>query len=766
MDLSSSNLETLALIGKCKDNTEGKNDAKKHKYPVAVFFIVVNEFCERFSYYGMKTVLTLYLRDVLLFDENDSTIWYHLFSMLCYFTPVFGAILADTYLGKFKTILYLSCLYACGNVLLSVASIPNTLPQKEFSLLGLFIIALGTGGIKPCVSAFGGDQFIRPQQDKQLEQFFSVFYVAINAGSLISTFVTPILREDVQCFGSNSCFPLAFGVPALLMIIAVAIFFSGKWNYKMRPAEGNVMVDVAKCVAHAVVRKIEHREEKHEHWLDFAGDKFDRQLIQDIKQVLRVLLLYVPIPVFWALFDQQGSRWTFQATRMDGTLGVTTIKPDQLQIVNPLLILALVPVFESVIYPCFKKCGLLTPLQRIGTGGLLAGFAFVVSGIVELYLEPTYPSIPDAGMTQLNFINTLPCPLNISYINNNQVKWIEINATSYSFERNLNNQSIDITAQLISSPACQQMNFTIPTWTGTIKGASTKAFSVIVTGHNSKLDLMRMENEEPLDKSSTGQPRVGFVFRQDDQVPNQGNITLKAGERIVSFTRKLIASSSLFIQTDVREIDAGTYDVFMALRNGDVIMENLIGNITVVQGGSYTIVAQQSHFNPQLMNLNNNLLLPIEVTPPSSVHMLWLVPQYFVMTVAEVMFSVTGLQFSFTQAPASMQSVMQATWLLTIAFGNLIVIIVAEAKGIPRQSMEFFLFAGLMALDMLLFFYLAANYTYVKVEEKTLVNEKVGDEGKETKVPDHSLSPIKLGTENSKTPTGTENKGFSDDTPM
>ncbi len=152
---------------------------------------------------------------------------------------------------------------------------------------------------------------------------------------------------------------------------------------------------------------MKNKEEKHEHWIDFAGDKFDRQLIQDIKQVLRVLLLYVPIPVFWALFDQQvriichsiilrflylklspkGSRWTFQATRMDGTLGATTIKPDQLQIVNPLLILALVPVFESVIYPCFKKCGLLTPLQRIGAGGLLAGLAFVISGIVELQLE-------------------------------------------------------------------------------------------------------------------------------------------------------------------------------------------------------------------------------------------------------------------------------------------------------------------------------------------------------------------------------------------
>ena len=97
---------------------------------------------------------------------------------------------------------------------------------REFSLLGLFIIGVGTGGIKPCVSAFGGEQFVRPQQDKQLEQFFSYFYISINAGSLLSTLVTPILREDVQCFGQNSCFPLAFGVPAVLMVVAIGIVSS------------------------------------------------------------------------------------------------------------------------------------------------------------------------------------------------------------------------------------------------------------------------------------------------------------------------------------------------------------------------------------------------------------------------------------------------------------------------------------------------------------------------------------------------------------
>jgi len=89
------------------------------------------------------------------------------------------------------------------------------------ALLGLVLIAIGTGGIKPCVSSFGGDQFDLPAQEVYLKKFFSIFYFSINAGSLISTSVTPELREGVQCFGRTSCFPLAFGVPAVLMLIAI-----------------------------------------------------------------------------------------------------------------------------------------------------------------------------------------------------------------------------------------------------------------------------------------------------------------------------------------------------------------------------------------------------------------------------------------------------------------------------------------------------------------------------------------------------------------
>ncbi|ROT64216.1 putative peptide transporter family 1-like, partial [Penaeus vannamei] len=203
---------------------EERQNRKKLAYPKSVFFIIGNEFCERFSYYGMKAILTLYLKFQLMFSEDDSTIIYHVWAMLCYFTPVIGAIIADTFLGRFRTIFYISIIYVIGNGVLSLSAIPPIMPDLStkiaVSLIGLLLIALGTGGIKPCVSAFGGDQFVLPQQERQLAQFFSIFYFSINAGSLISTFVTPVLRDDIKCF-NDDCYSLAFGVPAVLMLVAL-----------------------------------------------------------------------------------------------------------------------------------------------------------------------------------------------------------------------------------------------------------------------------------------------------------------------------------------------------------------------------------------------------------------------------------------------------------------------------------------------------------------------------------------------------------------
>lgn len=126
------------------------------------------------------------------------------------------------FLSNVRTITYLSVVYAIGSAVIAIGAIPTLgLPASVMTVIGLLLIAVGTGGIKPCVSAFGGDQFKLPQQARQLETFFSLFYFAINAGSLISTSLTPVLREDVHCFGNNDCYSLAFGVPGALMIVSI-----------------------------------------------------------------------------------------------------------------------------------------------------------------------------------------------------------------------------------------------------------------------------------------------------------------------------------------------------------------------------------------------------------------------------------------------------------------------------------------------------------------------------------------------------------------
>lgn len=116
------------------------------------------------------------------------------------------------------------------------------------TIIGLVLVAFGSGGIKPCVAAFGGEQFTLPQQAKQLGIFFSLFYFAINLGSFVSTFVTPILRENVRCLGMTDCFPLGFGLPTMLMALSIVIFLAGKFLYRILPSQGNMFVKISRCI--------------------------------------------------------------------------------------------------------------------------------------------------------------------------------------------------------------------------------------------------------------------------------------------------------------------------------------------------------------------------------------------------------------------------------------------------------------------------------------------------------------------------------------
>jgi len=374
------------------EDAEGNNKdseaKKKIPYPKHSFFILGNELCERYSFYGMRGILSLYLTEKLLYSKEDATTIYHMFIFLAYFMPLFGSILSDQFLGKFNTIVSLSMVYVVGHIIKTVGSVTSyDMPHRELCIIGLVIIAIGTGGIKPCVAAFAGDQFVLPGQERQLQSFFSIFYMSINLGSVISLGAGPALKE-LPCLGEDDCYPLAYGVPAVLMIIATVFIVMGKPFYTMRPSDG--IVTKSLCVIWKGLTNL-CKKDKSQHWLDPAKEKYGEDLVNDIKFLLGcngILVLFLPLTVFWAIFDQGGSTWVFQANEMDGTLGSVNIIPDQMQFVNPLLILILVPIFDRLIYPCLAKWKILVkPLQRMTTGLYIAAVAFCISGILELSIQ-------------------------------------------------------------------------------------------------------------------------------------------------------------------------------------------------------------------------------------------------------------------------------------------------------------------------------------------------------------------------------------------
>lgn len=657
-------------------------------YPVSICFIVVNEFCERFSYYGMKALLTLYFLTYLKWDKDLSTAVYHAFSGLCYFTPILGAFIADSWLGKYKTIIYLSIVYVIGHVVKSVGAIPtvgSTELHIALSMSGLILIALGTGGIKPCVAAFGGDQFDE-EHTTERQKFFSIFYMSINAGSFLSTIITPILRGDVKCFGGD-CYALAFGVPAALMVVALVVFIAGSSLYKRTPPQGNVLWEVCNCIGFAL--KNRWNKSKHDppkqHWLDWAEEKYSMRLIQEIKMVLRVLVLYIPLPMFWALFDQQGSRWTLQATRMNLAFGNSfAIKPDQMQMLNALLILVFVPIFDLIIYPLVRLCGLkITPLRKMAMGMVFAALAFGAATLVEVNVVKTVVNPAPAGKCLLQVVNlakddvSLKAPGTDLFLQS--IKYLE-DPPGYETVP-LSNGELNLEVTVVNGG-----NFS-----ATQKVEEKKAYSVIIYPDATGITYTLVEDH--ITKNEEGNPLLRFLNTQ----PEALNVTVGDNNFYMS---------SGYNVTHNKTVQRGEYTDVTCISNSGKTSKLNLGLLDF--GACYTVILTEEA----------GKIVPhkIEDVKANNVHIAYQIPQYILITAGEVMFSITGLEFSYSQAPANMKSVLQAGWLLTVAFGNVIVLIVAEGAGL-EQWIEFLLFACLLLGVCIIFSVMAHFYTYVDPEE-------------------------------------------------
>ena len=314
--------------------------------PPGIPFIVANEAAERFSFYGMNAILTAFMAHNLL-DANghaapmsgsDAVAYSSLFVSAVYFTPFLGAVLSDAFLGKFRTVVILSIVYCFGHLALALNA------TRAGLCVGLSLIALGAGGIKPCVSSNVGDQFGAANQHL-MARVFGWFYFAINFGAFLSQLWIPVLLQD---YGPH----VAFGVPGILMLAATVIFWLGRRKFVHVPPGGSTL-------------------------FQDAASREGRGIIG------RLAVLYMFFAVFWSLYYQTTSAWVLQADNMDRHwLGHEWLS-SQLQAINSILILVFIPLFSYVIYPAAGRLITLTPLRKISIGFFLTVPSFWITAWVE-----------------------------------------------------------------------------------------------------------------------------------------------------------------------------------------------------------------------------------------------------------------------------------------------------------------------------------------------------------------------------------------------
>ena len=318
-------------------------------WPKGIPYIIGNEAAERFSFYGMKSILVIFMTEYLMgqngalepLSDAEAKDWFHSFGTAVYFLPILGSVISDGRLGKYKTILSVSIIYCLGHLALA-------LDETRLGLsVGLALIAIGSGGIKPCVSAHVGDQFGKGNQHL-LSKTFSWFYFSINFGSMFSTLFIPILLRN---YGPH----VAFGLPGALMLVATILFWMGRKDFVHVPPAG---------------------------W-GFVKEVFSLKGLNAVRNLAILSLFLAP---FWALFEQTGSAWVLQAKNMDLNFFGMELYPSQVHAANPIMVMILAPLFAYWVYPRVDKIFEMTPLRKMSIGFFIAAASFLVPAYIEVLI--------------------------------------------------------------------------------------------------------------------------------------------------------------------------------------------------------------------------------------------------------------------------------------------------------------------------------------------------------------------------------------------
>jgi len=775
------NIDMHSIVGSMKA-------AIKRSIPTAAFFILITEFCERFSYYGMRSVLTLFLKDFLKFNEHQTVEFFHIFVVITYSASVLGAYISDRHLGRYETIQKCGFVFLIGSATLTIGSVPYIGSDNMnywLSMIGILMIGGGSGAMKPCVAPFGEDQFTERHHPDTKAMYFDMFYLLINVGALISAPLTPKIRETV-CYQLNKdqlndsrynqCFVGAFGLPGILMASALLIFMFGKNKYTMNPVTKNAIPNfiaalksgiknyykkedksTEKLRLKAAETEILKKGEKPKPKTIFGCSDCDENTRVSGEYISKIWTQLLPVPIFWAIFDQAGSLWTLQALEMNGWVKnpfnkkpIFYLLSDQAESINPFCVVIFLVISiswkrygkkmfmkqeeerseDETDFEKYVPVGMFTPIKKICYAFLLTSVSIYVAAYAQSKIDlsmtrlPNFQSYHEYGLRVRNVAGE-SCVVRSDLVDFEDLGFGEdiLLSKREDYPDTLTLECPEAEFKEVLKINLSQKSRS----TDTAEFLEDNKVPLDVTVFRNKAIVKFMNSHIPKDNEA----KINFVnvqsindvlANEDAESDNENEIVVELGEDFGDYGFEA-AKTSLKISAQDRptvKVHGEAEEVRIQVNEEDVGLSSLAkiknyeGMVTVdlngtalsldiIDGVEYTIVGTDDKKYKVFTDIQAR-----------EVSINWQFLMYIIITFAELNMSVTILYFTITQSPIHLKTLGSAIFSVHVAMGNVVVIALAKVAnwyGLNRYD-SFIVYTFLCLLAMVVFSWTGRGYKY------------------------------------------------------
>ena len=633
-------------------------------HPLGFWFFFWGEFAERCCYYGMRAILLLYMIQIIGFTDGKASEIMSYFIAACYLLPLVGGYVADNFFGKYRTIVFFSVPYIFGQALLGIASLHN----ETCLFLSLGLLAMGSGVIKPNISTLMGltyDQR-RPGQTKLRSDAFAMFYGAINIGAALSSFCVPWIRNFYG--GDSRAYAIAFLFPAGLMVLAFIVFAAGKPFY--------------------AVETIHRVRLTPEQWRE------------RITVLSRLFALFLVVTVFWSIFDQSVSTWTlFARDFLHLELFGFPLSPDQVQAVNPVLIVLLLPPITMLWHLLAHWGWNLKPTSKMFIGFSLTAITMAITA---------WAAFRGAGAVTAGAPAALKAAEQTAAEGAAGVKDAAAMATAAELAAAIaEKKDDDALAEILGRGDLPRVALAAATRSATTAVVAARAASdALADGAASR--WKQVEQAAKTAEAAAGATKRAVkaaTKAAHDGAGNHGEAGTPVDFALCSMTGNRAAAAA----------SAAARAAEFAARDERHAAE-VNAAVAALASSDAAVSAARAAAGKQPATT----VAPAEQTAAAArISLLWQVVPYLLLTIAEICISVVGLELAFAAAPATMKSFVTACWLLTVFFANIINAQVTPLYnsmflGVSLTPARYFLaFALLMIPVTLTFMFVARRFNRV-----------------------------------------------------